>query len=145
MNQEVKKNIDTTNATKAYINEIRNQIIDNQASKLFEDLKWIQLENISSNKSDLFPTVLTGKGNKILLIHGFDSCFLEYRRLIPILKKKNKLIIPDLYGFGFCPRSSGNKYGFKYLMKHLNSILNHFSNNQPIGVIGASMGGALAL
>ena len=111
MNQEVKKNIDTTNATKAYINEIRNQIIDNQASKLFEDLKWIQLENISSNKSDLFPTVLTGKGNKILLIHGFDSCFLEYRRLIPILKKKNKLIIPDLYGFGFCPRSSGNKYG----------------------------------
>ena len=60
-------------------------------------------------------------------------------------KKKNKLIIPDLYGFGFCPRSSGNKYGFKYLMKHLNSILNHFSNNQPIGVIGASMGGALAL
>ena len=57
MNQEVKKNIDTTNATKAYINEIRNQIIDNQASKLFEDLKWIQLENISSNKSDLFPTV----------------------------------------------------------------------------------------
>ena len=145
MNQEVKKNIDTTNATKAYINEIRNQIIDNQASKLFEDLKWIQLENISSNKSDLFPTVLTGKGNKILLIHGFDSCFLEYRRLIPILKKKNKLIIPDLYGFGFCPRSSGNKYGFKYLMKHLNSILNHFSKNQPIGVIGASMGGALAL
>ena len=56
MNQQVKKNIDTTNATKAYINEIRNQIIDNQASKLFEDLKWIQLENISSNKSDLFGT-----------------------------------------------------------------------------------------
>ena len=115
MNQEVKKNIDTTSATKAYINEIRNQIIDNQASKLFEDLKWIQLENISSNKSDLFPTVLTGKGNKILLIHGFDSCFLEYRRLIPILKKKNKLIIPDLYGFGFCPRSSGNKYGLSLI------------------------------
>ena len=145
MNQEVNKNIDKTNASKAYINKIRNKIIDKQASKLFEDLKWLRLENVSRNPSDLFPTVLTGKGEKILLIHGFDSCFLEYRRLTPFLKKNNKLIIPDLYGFGFCPRSNGNKYGFKYLMKHLNYVLNYFSENQPIGVIGASMGGALAL
>ena len=145
MIKEVSKNIDKANATKAYINEIRVRIIDNQASELFEYLKWIQLEGVSPNKSDLFPTVLTGKGNKVLLIHGFDSCFLEYRRLIPFLKKNNELIIPDLYGFGFSPRSSGNKYGFKYLMKHLDSILNYFSKNQPIGVIGASMGGALAL
>ena len=43
MKQEVKKNIDNTNATKAYINEIRDQIIDKQASELIEDLKWIQL------------------------------------------------------------------------------------------------------
>ena len=59
MNQEEKKTVDTTNATKAYINKIRHEIIDKQAIKLFEDLKWIQLENISSNKSDLFPTVVT--------------------------------------------------------------------------------------
>jgi len=145
LNQNSNKNLDRTNATKAYINEIRDQIIDKQASKLFEDLRWIKLEDISSNKSDLFPTVLTGKGENIILIHGFDSCFLEYRRLTPLLKKKNKLIIPDLYGFGFCPRSRGNKYGFKYLMKHLNSVLKYFSKNKPIGLIGASMGGALAL
>ena len=30
-------------------------------------------------------------------------------------------------------------------MKHLNSVLNYYSKHQPIGVIGASMGGALAL
>ncbi len=145
MNLEVNKKIDQTKANKAYINEIRDKIIDKQASKLFQDLKWIELEDISQTKSDLFPAVLTGKGESILLIHGFDSCFLEYRRLVPFLNKSNKLIIPDLYGFGFCPRSSGNKYGFKYLMKHLNSILKYFSRNHPIGVIGASMGGALAL
>ena len=145
MNQKLNKNIDKTNAIKSYINEIRDQIIDKQASKLFDDLKWIQLKDISPCESDLFPTVITGKGEKILLIHGFDSCFLEYRRLTPFLKNNNKLIIPDLYGFGFCPRSNGSKYGFKYLMKHLNSVLDYFSKNQPIGVIGASMGGALAL
>ena len=143
MNKEI--NIDSTKATKAYIKKIKDKIIDKQAIKLFEDLKWIQLKDFSQNKTDFFPTVLTGKGKKIILIHGFDSCFLEYRRLTPLLKKNNKLIIPDLYGFGFCPRSSGNKYGFKYLMEHLNSVLNYFSKDQPIGLIGASMGGALAL
>ena len=145
MNQEKINSISPTDASKAYIKSIKANIIDKQASSLFEDLNWIKLEGISQNESELFPIVFTGKGKKVLLLHGFDSCFLEYRRLIPFLKKKNKLIIPDLYGFGFCPRSTGNKYGFKYLIKHLNSILRHYSDDHPIGIIGASMGGALAL
>ena len=144
MNKE-KDYINPTNAAKAYIKTIKDKIIDKQAGNLFRDLKWIKLKGVSENKSDLFPTVLTGEGEKVLLLHGFDSCFLEYRRLTPFLKKNNKLIIPDLYGFGFCPRSSGNKYGFKYLIKHLNSVLDYFSEDQTIGIIGASMGGALAL
>ena len=144
MNKE-KDYINPTYAAKAYIKTIKDKIIDKQAGNLFRDLKWIKLEGVSENKSDFFPTVLTGEGEKVLLLHGFDSCFLEYRRLTPFLKKNNKLIIPDLYGFGFCPRSSGNKYGFKYLIKHLNSVLDYFSEDQTIGIIGASMGGALAL
>ena len=144
MKQE-KTSINQTNAVKDYIKGIKGQFIDRQASNLIEDLKWLQLENVSQNKHDLFPTLVTGKGGNVLLLHGFDSCFLEYRRLIPFLKKNNKLIIPDLYGFGFSPRSIGNKYGFKYLMNHLNSVLNIFSIKNPIGIIGASMGGALAL
>ena len=145
MNQEKINTINPTNASKAYIENIKDQIIDKEAVNLIEDLQWIQLKDISRNKSELFPTVLTGRGEKVLLLHGFDSSCLEYRRLAPYLKKKNKIIIPDLYGFGFSPRTSGNKYGFKYLIKHLNSVLNYFSENDSIGVIGASMGGALAL
>ena len=145
MNQQKINNINPTNASKDYIKSIKDEIIDQQANNLIEDLKWIKLNGISQNQSDLFPIVSTGKGGKVMLLHGFDSCFLEYRRLSPYLKKNNTLIIPDLYGFGFCPRSSGNKYGFKYLIKHLNSILNYLSESHPIGLIGASMGGALAL
>ena len=57
MKKEVNKNIDKTNATKAYIHEIRGQIIDNQASELFKHLKWIKLDGISPNKSELFDQV----------------------------------------------------------------------------------------
>ncbi len=145
MKQKKSNHITPTTLSKDYIEKIKDKLIDKQASKLFDDLNWINLDGVSRNDSELFPIVLTGSGEKVLLLHGFDSCFLEYRRLIPFLQRNNKLIIPDLYGFGFCPRSNDNKYGFKYLMKHLNSILNHFSENQPIGIIGASMGGALAL
>ena len=145
MNQEKNNILNQTDATKAYIKTIKDKLIDNQACNLFKDLKWIELEGISQDKSDLFPIVFTGKGDKVLLLHGFDSCFLEYRRLTPFLKNNNKLIIPDLFGFGFSPRTSGNKYGFKYLMKHLNSVLNYVSGKRPVGLIGASMGGALAL
>ena len=145
MNKEINITIQKNNKSREYLKKIHNQIIDPEAIKLIENLKWIKLKGISQNSADLFPIVFTGKGQRVLLLHGFDSCFLEYRRLVPFLKDNNKLIIPDLYGFGFCPRSAGNKYGFKYLMEHINSVLNLVTEEGPIGVIGASMGGALAL
>lgn len=134
-----------SNLSREYLNSIKDQIIDQQARKLISDLDWIKLDGVSKNKSDLFPIVSLGKGTKILLLHGFDSCFLEFRRLAPLLRDRYKLIIPDLFGFGFCPRFKENKYGFKYIMEHLNSVLDSLSDDAPIGLIGASMGGALAL
>ncbi len=134
-----------SNSSREYLNSIKTQIIDKQAKELISDLAWINLKGVSKNKSDLFPIVFSGEGNKILLLHGFDSCFLEFRRLTPLLKRNYRLIIPDLYGFGFCPRYKENQYGFKYIMEHLNSVLDSISEEAPIGLIGASMGGAIAL
>ena len=134
-----------SNLSKEYLNSIKEQIIDQQAKQLISDLDWVRLKGVSKSKSDLFPIVFSGEGEKILLLHGFDSCFLEFRRLTPLLKGKYKLIIPDLFGFGFCPRNKENKYGFKYIMEHLNSVLEFLPDDKPIGLIGASMGGALAL
>ena len=145
MNTETKNIFKNNNCPKTYLLSVKDKILDPQANELIKDLNWIKLKGISQEESDLFPIVFTGKGEKTLLLHGFDSSFLEYRRLVPFLKKRQNLIIPDLYGFGFCPRKKGSKYGFKYLIEHLNSVINYFSGTQPIGLIGASMGGALAL
>ncbi len=134
-----------SNLSREYLNSIKHQIIDEQARQLISDLEWIKLKGVSKNKSDLFPIVVSGEGPNILLLHGFDSSFLEFRRLAPLLKENYQLIIPDLFGFGFCPRYKENNYGFKYIMKHLNSIIDYLSCDTPVGVIGASMGGALAL
>ena len=134
-----------TNPSRQYLNTIKDKIIDKQANELISSLHWIEIEEISEDKSDLYPIVFSGKGPEILLLHGFDSCFLEFRRLTPLLNKNYKLIIPDLYGFGFCPRPTDGHYGQEAIINHLNEVLRKLPNNPPIGLIGASMGGPVAM
>jgi len=75
---------------------------------LANDVKWIKLnEKWNSSK---FPVVLGGKGQPILLLHGFDSSFLEFRRIYQSLKRNFQVIVPDLLGFGFSPRCATNEY-----------------------------------
>ena len=54
-------------------------LLDPLGLHLENDVKWIKLnQNWNSLK---FPVVIGGKGQPILLVHGFDSWFLEFRRI----------------------------------------------------------------
>jgi len=46
-------------------------------------------------------------GTPILLLHGFDSSVLEFRRLLPLLAAQNETWVVDLLGFGFTDRVAG--------------------------------------
>jgi pimeloyl-ACP methyl ester carboxylesterase len=64
--------------------------------------------------------VRQGKGGiPILLLHGFDSSVLEFRRLLPLLAQENETWTVDLLGFGFTERLN-----FNYLGK----VRSHFGN-----------------
>ncbi|MEC4985391.1 MAG: alpha/beta hydrolase [Oscillatoria sp. PMC 1068.18] len=80
----------------------------------------------------------------ILLLHGFDSSLLEYRHLIPHLAQKNPTWAIDLLGFGFTERISGLKYQPETIRTHLHCFWKSLIN-QPVIIIGASMGGAVAI
>lgn len=83
-------------------------------------------------------------GKPILLIHGFDSSLLEFRRLIPLLAKKQSTWAVDLLGFGFSPRNLAIPLNPETIKTHLY----HFWQTQikqPVIMIGASMGGAAAI
>jgi haloalkane dehalogenase len=41
-----------------------------------------------------------GQGDPILCLHGEPSWCYLYRKMIPILKEKNRVVAPDLIGFG---------------------------------------------
>ncbi|MBD2613342.1 MAG: alpha/beta fold hydrolase [Nostoc sp. ZfuVER08] len=83
-------------------------------------------------------------GTPILLIHGFDSSVLEFRRLLPLLAGNNETWAVDLLGFGFTDRLSGIAYSPSAIKIHLYDFWKSLIN-QPVILVGASMGGATAI
>ena len=122
---------------------IKDSIIDPLGKNISEDIKWLELEKKWGISK--FPVVISGEGSPVLCLHGFDSSFLEFRRIYPSLKKNYQLIIPDLLGFGFSPRISGITYNPENIISNLIDLLNKLNINKKIMIIGASMGGSVAL
>ncbi len=116
---------------------------DPQARALAGQVKWWTLSVPGSPPEALWPVAISGQGPSVLLLHGFDSSFLEFRRLAPLLAEHATVVIPDLYGFGFTPRPQDGAYGPEGVMRHLEALLDRLP--LPVGVIGASMGGAVAM
>ncbi len=118
-------------------------LLDPQGRTLAAAVQWIPLSGLPAS----WPVAVIGQGPPILLLHGFDSSFLEFRRLVPLLAGSHRLIIPDLYGFGFCPRPLPGPYGPDAVLDHLDRLLDALGTDAaaPTGVIGASMGGAVAV
>jgi len=83
-------------------------------------------------------------GIPILLLHGFDSSVLEFRRLLPLLAAENETWTVDLLGFGFTDRIAGIPYSPNVIKHHLYYFWKTLIE-QPVILVGASMGGAAAI
>jgi pimeloyl-ACP methyl ester carboxylesterase len=83
-------------------------------------------------------------GTPILLLNGFDSSLLEYRRLLPLLAEKKETWAVDLLGFGFTNRLADLTYDPLAIKTHLYYFWKTLIQ-QPVILVGASMGGATAI
>ena len=126
-----------------HFDKVKNSLLDPLGLNISKDVNWIKL----SEKWNLFefPVVIGGHGNPILFLHGFDSSFLEFRRVYPFLKNNFQLIIPDLLGFGFTPRLASNQYNPSNIISYLLEIINTLKLQNNLMIVGASMGGSVAL
>jgi pimeloyl-ACP methyl ester carboxylesterase len=126
-----------------FFERAKMSLLDPLGLYLANDVNWIKLnENWNSLK---FPVVIGGRGRPIILLHGFDSSFLEFRRIYQSLKKNFQVIIPDLLGFGFSPRCASNEYNPKKIISYLIDIIDTLQIKNNLKIIGASMGGSTAL
>lgn len=117
-------------------------------STSIELAKNISLEPILTPlSSNPIPTTYVQKGQSntpILLIHGFDSSLLEFRRLLPLLATTNETWAVDLLGFGFTQRPTDISFGVEAIKTHLYYFWKTYIS-KPVIVVGASMGGATAI
>ena len=126
------------------LEEAARSLLDPQGRLLAGAVQWWTLKGLPHT----WPVAVLGEGPPLLLLHGFDSSHLEFRRLAPLLAVDHRLYIPDLYGFGFCPRPTQADYGPAGVLRHLESLLAAIAERegeQPLGLIGASMGGSVAV
>ena len=138
-------NMATTGRTgRELVAQAATSLLDPQGRTLAAAVQWWELPGYP----EPWPVAVLGEGAPVLLLHGFDSSFLEFRRVAPLLANNNRLFIPDLYGFGFSPRPAGGSYGPGAVLDHLEVLVEAIQQrhgNAPVQLIGASMGGSVAV
>ena len=80
----------------------------------------------------------------VLLLHGFDSSVMEFRRLLPRLAADRETWALDLLGFGFTERFVELNYSTDNIKAHLKAFWEKMIN-RPVVLVGVSMGGATAI
>ena len=122
-------------------------IKDPATISLLQDLQRtvIPMHSYSSQQDIATTYIHQGSGKiPILLLHGFDSSVLEFRHLLPLLAKNQEVWAVDLLGFGFTQRVLGMKLSAVAIKTHLYYFWQNLIN-QPMILVGASMGGATAI
>jgi len=129
----------------SFIPESAKKLTEQTSIDLVEKIQQIPIATPLSDREILTTYVRQGNdGTPILLLHGFDSSVLEFRRLMPILASENETIAVDLLGFGFTDRLAELSFN----PKAINTHLYHFwqeTIQKPVTLVGASMGGAVAI
>jgi pimeloyl-ACP methyl ester carboxylesterase len=93
----------------------------------------------TSHHSPSFPGT-----TPILLLHGFDSSLLEFRRLLPLLAESYETWAIDLFGSGFTEHIATIPVDPWSIRQHLLSVVETWID-QPVVLAGASLGGAVAI
>ncbi|MFK7769094.1 MAG: alpha/beta fold hydrolase [Mariniblastus sp.] len=97
--------------------------------------KTIETANASFNVVD------QGEGSPILFVHGFPLDHSMWRFQIETFSKTNRVICPDLPGFGKSHLKSDSEMSLELLGNSLAELLTELQINEPLVFCGLSMGG----
>jgi pimeloyl-ACP methyl ester carboxylesterase len=115
------------------------------SSPVFTTFAFLERQKVNEKESFLFDINRNQrKAVPIVLLHGFDSSCLEFRRLAPLLNDQRDVYAVDILGWGFNEMRDVKDVSPTAKMEHLRCFIKQIVGGKCI-VIGASLGGALAI
>lgn len=82
-------------------------------------------------------------GPPVVLVHGFGVDGTTMLQLGRRLVRRNRVIVPDLPGFGLHPRHEPASIDFAHLLDSIDDLISTLGLPAPV-LVGSSMGGAIA-
>jgi pimeloyl-ACP methyl ester carboxylesterase len=86
--------------------------------------------------------ILEGKGEPLILVHGFGTKLEGWHFQIEFFKKEMKVIALDNRGVGKSSRPN-YPYTMDMFVEDINKLLKHLKIDEPIHLCGISMGGMI--
>src|SRR5947209_15402352 len=84
-----------------------------------------------------------GKGEPVLLLHGFGASSDNWNRFASRLTKRYRVIAPDLPGWGQSTRIDSASYAYPHQLERLHHFVTQLGLKR-FHVVGHSMGGFIA-
>jgi pimeloyl-ACP methyl ester carboxylesterase len=78
---------------------------------------------------------------KLFMVHGWMDVSASFQFMVDCLRKDWHVIAPDWRGFGLTDRPGADCYWFPDYIGDVDAILDHYSPDQPVNLLGHSMGG----
>lgn len=78
---------------------------------------------------------------KLFMMHGWMDVAASFQFVVDCLRADWHVIAPDWRGFGKTDASGSDTYWFLDYLGDLDAILDHYSPEQPVALLGHSMGG----
>ena len=89
-------------------------------------------------------TIVIGSGEPLILLHGFPEFWYCWKSVIPGLKEKYKLIIPDMRGYNLSDKPKDvQKYKMEYLIGDIEGLIENLKLKQ-VYLAGHDWGGVVA-
>lgn len=85
-----------------------------------------------------------GTGPPVLLLHGWPTSSHLWRDVMPAIARRNRVVAPDLPGFGASSKPLGVRYDFELFGRALDGLLGALEIDE-LAIAGHDLGGPIAL
>ncbi len=83
-----------------------------------------------------------GSGGPLVLLHGFPEFWYSWRRVMPALAERYRVIVPDLRGCGGSEVTDGG-YELYNLSRDVAELLSRAGGGAPVALVGHDWGGVI--